>query len=145
MHADDLDFLNDEDAAPRHAAAEALAAVRSELAEWAAGALLNRHPEARAWRGRKGHLLCRQDMEFHVKHVHNALETGSPDELRAYAAWWPQVLAQRGSHPGDVAIGASVLHEALLRFLAPEHALVAAQAWCEAFPQRTVASPSHAR
>jgi hypothetical protein len=145
MLADELDFLTDDDAVARQEAADALAAVRADLAQWAADALLQRHPDARAWRGRKGLLLCRQDMDFHVKHIHTALESGSAQELRAYAAWWPQVLATRGSHPGDVAIGAGVLHEALLRFLPSAAAKLACQAWGDAFPQRAVASPSHAR
>lgn len=145
MLPDDLDFLSDDDAVQRQQAVDALACVRADLAEWAAAALLQRHPEARAWRGRKGLMLCRQDMDFHVKHLHSSLESGSTADLHAYAAWWPQVLATRGSHPGDVAIGAGVLHEALLRFLPPAAASLACQAWGDAFPQRAVASPLHAR
>lgn len=154
MTPDDLpDFLSDGADDPGQCAAVALVAVRSELVEWAASALLNRHPEARAWRGRKGLMLCRQDLDFHVRHLHAALAGGAqfgPEEhasaeLAAYAGWWPRVLSQRGSHPGDAAIGADILTESLVRFLTPPHGALAARVWADAFAERKVASPSSAR
>lgn len=154
MAPDDLlDFLSDGADDPGQRAAVALAAVRSELVEWAAGALLNRHPQARAWRGRKGLMLCRQDLDFHVRHLHAALAAGVPisadgqadTELAAYAGWWPRVLAKRGSHPCDAAIGIDILIESLIRFLAPPHGAYASRVWADAFSERKVASPSSAR
>lgn len=128
---DDLDFLADagtpapNGALARIRVAESLEAVRGDLLDWAAGALHNRRGHTAAYRGKKGLAQCRQDLDFHLRHLHAELAAGGGD-LATYARWVLPMFAVRGQAPGDVRAGVQVLVEALLRFLPADHSETAA-------------------
>ncbi len=129
---DDLDFLGEDTA--ETAAAVALEAVRSELLDWAAGALAARHPHLRAQRGTQHLAHARRDLDAHTRHLHNALVRGDAGELETYLRW-----AARQPLHAHLADDVAILLEAMQRFVPPPHA---AQC-CELLgfaQQRTVAS-----
>lgn len=94
---------------------DAVEPVRGELLDWAAAALRARVPTAAAYRGPKGTLQCRQDLDRHLKHV-----LAEPHgDLVAYRRWALQTMYEpRGQGAADLAAGAAVLAEAVLRFAA---------------------------
>lgn len=144
MHAPE--FLHDDDflAGPdraRAAAAAALEAERAAAGTWAAGAVRNRHPGFAAWRGPKGLAACRQDMDFHLRHLHGALTAADAGSLDGYARWVMPVLAGRGVDVDAVAAGVTVLAEALHRFLPPASATLAARELLHAFAHIGIAAP----
>jgi hypothetical protein len=102
---------------------DAVEPVRGELLDWAAAALRARTPSAAAYRGPKGTLQCRQDLDRHLKHV---LAEPSGD-LAAYRQWVIETV-YRPRHQGeaDWAAGVAVLAEAVLRFV--PHPVAAAMA-----------------
>lgn len=131
MPVDDLDFLlDDSDAGPQGlapgnwgaAAAGALETVRGPLLDWAALALARRFPQVVRFRGPKGVLACRQDLDIHLKHLHAALRGLGLADLRAYEAARPALWKERGADPAVLPLGLAVLTEALWRFLPAEHA-----------------------
>lgn len=111
-----------------------LESVRGELAAWAAAALLNRRPQARVYRGNKGQALCRQDMDFHLRHLHGALARGA-EVLIDYQTWVTAMFAQRGVDPSEISKGVAVLAEGLHRYLAEPAATEAARLLLAAFEQ----------
>ncbi len=146
--AEEFDFLAPEqplepaqsEVLPQAQAAEELLQFRGYIVPWASQALLNRCPQARAWRGAKGHMQARLDMDSHLKQLHQALLSGPAHQLLAYRAWWPQVLQQRSSGQAELAVTAAVFAEALYRFLPDASAAVAVSLWRQAFPVEAVAT-----
>jgi hypothetical protein len=129
----DIDFLDDSLASDQRAqAADALERVRGELVAWAAAALVMRRPAA-VWHGRKGEALCRQDLDFHARHLHAALAHGSAADLADYARRTRALLAARGLQPDDIATGVAVLVEALARFVPEPAGTLCAEALRDAF------------
>ena len=109
------DFLGGDEA---HAdLAGSLLKRRREIAQWAAAALISRHPHVASYRGHKGVLACEQDLDFHLQHLHESVYTQAPETLQRYAAWIVAVLGRRGVPPTSVVVGVQVLGEALLRFM----------------------------
>jgi len=133
MVDDDLDFLGQSNDIASEMAAQ-LENVRGELASWAAAALLNRRPQARVYRGNKGQALCRQDMDFHLRHLHSALARGA-EVLIDYQTWVTAMFAQRGVDPGEICKGVAVLAEGLHRYLPEPAASEAARLLLGAFEQ----------
>lgn len=131
MTTDDLDFLLEDpvDAAGPSplsmwgaAAAAALEAVRGPMLDWAALALARRYPQVVRFRGPKGVLACRQDLDIHLKHLHAALRGLGRADLLAYEAARPALWRERGADPAVLPLGLAVLTEALWRFLPAAHA-----------------------
>lgn len=133
MHDDDLDFFGQSHDVAAEISAQ-LEDVRAELAVWAAAALLNRRPQARVYRGSKGEALCRQDMDFHLRHLHSALARGA-EVLVDYQGWVTAMFAQRGVDPSEISRGVAVLAEGLHRYLPEPAARAAAQLLLAAFEQ----------
>lgn len=125
---DDLDFLMDD--AGQTTAAAALEAVRSELLDWAAGALAARHPQLRTLRGTQHVAHARRDLDAHTRHLHNALVRNDAVELETYLRW-------AGHQPlhAHLADDVAILLEALQRFVPPPHAA----------PCRDLLAGAHAR
>lgn len=131
---DDLDFLTDDAGQP--AAATALEVVRSEMLDWAAGALTARHPHLRAARGTQHLAHARRDLDAHTRHLHNALVRGDGGELELYLRW----AAHQPLH-AQLADDVAVLMEAVARFVPPPHTEHCCELLGFAY-QRAVASPS---
>ena len=109
---DDLDFLTEDAGQP--AAAVALEAVRSELLDWAAGALTARHPHLRAQRGTQHLAHARRDLDAHTRHLHNALVQNDAGELETYLRW-----ASRQPLHAHLIDDVAILLEAVRRFVPP--------------------------
>lgn len=112
---DDLDFLV-RAPSPAEEAAAALERVRADLLDWGAGALVARHPQITAYHGPKGRQKARQDLDLHLRHLHDALLAGTT-ELGTYVRWVGPLLAQRGLGRHDVTAGLDLLQEAVRRFV----------------------------
>jgi hypothetical protein len=127
----DDDFLSPGAAIGGVTTAALLERHRSELTRWGAGALLSRHPEVAPYKHVKGLLTCEGDLDFHVRHLHAALEHHA--DLGSYAPWVTEVLAQRQMSADQVRLGVAVLVEALYRFLPHPHGEAAAAPLIAAF------------
>ena len=134
MPVDD-DFLSPSAAIGGAMTAALLEEQRAALTKWGAGALLARHPEVAPYKHVKGLLTCEGDLDFHVRHLHAALEHHA--DLRSYAPWVTNVLAQRQMTAEQVRLGVAVLVEALYRFLPHPHGEAAAAPLIAAFGPTT--------
>ncbi|GEM_PF-2874978 len=121
MFLDDLDndFLGDDESG--QSAAQWVARTQRDVSAWAAEALVNRHPDVVSYRGKKGLLACRQDLEFHLAHLQTSLASDDADAMVTYARWIAAVVSQRGMTPRMLRLGVDVLAEGLLRFLPWPH------------------------
>ena len=122
---EDLDFLNEAPpGATEHAeilSAEAVRAgiepVRTELVDWAAKTLHVRCPAAAAYRGAKGLVQCRLDVDRHLKHLLNRPLDGDREAMVAYRKWaLVAIWLPRGSSAGSLDVGLIVLAESLVRY-----------------------------
>lgn len=101
-------------------------AVRTQVLDWAAAALRARQPSAAAFRGPKGLVQCRLDLDRMLKQI---LRTESGLDRAAWRKWMmATVFAPRGQTERELDAGVAVLVEALIRLTPWPAALTAAQA-----------------
>ena len=136
----DLDFLSDPGApAIAQGAAALLEATRSDLLDWAAAALVSRHPELTPYRGKRGLRAARLDLDLQLKHVHAALSGGSSSDAQGFARWLETSLAQRGLDAPAIDASVAVLAEALWRYLPADAGGEALARLAASFPAAKVA------
>jgi len=140
---EDLDFLNDggPDASAGPAALNAaLERWRPEILSWSAAAGAARSPETPRARGPKGRLLWQQEMNLHVRHLHQAMVADGTESLGVYATW-----ARRRHEAGQMQAQSmertlAILCEGLARHLEAAHAQTLVQALTGAFD---IEAPPH--
>lgn len=136
----DLDFLSDPQVPDRRQGAAAqLEAARAELLDWAAAALVSRHPELTPYRGKRGLRAARLDLDLQLKHVHAALSGGPPADSTAFARWLETSLAQRGLDGRAIDASVTILAEALWRYLPADAGGEALARLVASFPAAKVA------
>ncbi len=135
-----MDFLCDVEEVQGPSPAAQLEDVRPLLLDWASAALVQRRPDLRAYRGKKGLRTARLDLDLHVKHVHAALQGGAAQDAAAYQRWCTASMTQRGLNAAAIDAGVTILAEALWRFLPPQAGREAIARLAASFPAAKVAS-----
>lgn len=142
MGDDELDFLSDdENNQPQQAVGgqlpwhDAVEPVRGEMLDWAAAALHGRCAEAAVYRGRKGMVQCRLDLDRMLKQLLAVPPDQALAALQGYRRWAIGAIWQpRGSSAATLDAGAAVLAEALVRFAVWPAAVAAADVLIQAVP-----------
>lgn len=107
-------------------ASEAVLAGRSELATALVEREFVRHPELEQRYGTAGRAKSRQDAEYHLSFLAQALALESPMVFTEYVAWAKVVLGRRKGLASDLAFHLECLAEVVREGLAGEPGAVAA-------------------
>jgi len=137
---EDLDFLSDAGQGAHPSAATLLEQARTEMLDWASAALINRRPDLKIYRGKKGLRTARQDLDLHIKHLHASFLGGASQDAASYRRWFLASAAGRGLDAVAIDAGVSILAEALWRWLPPHAGQDATTRLAASFPAAKVAS-----
>lgn len=110
-----------------HELSQTLGSRRAELAEAITARHYELQPDLAARYGAAGRVKCRQDADFHLSYLADAISVDLPALFVDYVAWAKVMLAGRGIPQEDLARNLEVLREVLLRELPADQALLAVE------------------
>ena len=97
-----------------------IASARDSLAEAVTARHYQAHPELLSKYGEAGRAKCRQDAQYHLSYLADALVASSPSLFSDYLAWAKVMLGARGVPAADLSRNLSVMREVVREHVTPE-------------------------